>query len=227
VEIRVRMLGRFDDLLEKGTADLSPIDYPQHVKDDRRLYVTQETRVILPANIEGICRVEHKDDIADLDFFKDQADYFYVDQITRKELDCENMRPLGTNEHKVCKACTAKFKRQLGDICAFVQHIQASNQKLRAMDIFSGCGGITVGMDQTGVVDTRWAIEFDSSAAMTFKRNHPNAIAYNQCANLLLQRAIEQHDGKDSEVLQDFQEKDVPAMPAPGDVDFIYCGPPW
>ncbi|CAB5396346.1 unnamed protein product [Rhizophagus irregularis] len=73
------------------------------------------------------------------------------------------------------------------------------------MDIFSGCGGLTVGMDRTGIVETKWAIEFASSAALTFEINNPHAVAYNQCANLLLERAIAEHSRKEQlKPLQDF-----------------------
>ncbi|CAJ0911529.1 1777_t:CDS:2, partial [Entrophospora sp. SA101] len=100
-------------------------------------------------------------------------------------------------------------------------------RKLRAMDIFSGCGGITIGMDMTGIVNTKWAIEFAPSAALTFKNNNPDAIVYNQCANLLLERTIAEHVRNERpEEIYDFLKQKVPSMPRPGEVDFIYCGPP-
>ena len=96
------------------------------------------------------------------------------------------------------------------------------------MDIFSGCGGLTEGMEQTGVVETKWAIEYMPSAAKSFAQNHPQCKVYNQCTNLLLERAIAQHtraEGLDH--LKDIRGLAwVPDMPAPGEVDFIYCGPP-
>jgi DNA (cytosine-5)-methyltransferase 1 len=60
------------------------------------------------------------------------------------------------------------------------------------------------------------------------RTNNPHAVTYNQCANLLLERAIAEHSRKEQlKPLQDFLGREVPSMPAPGDVDFIYCGPPW
>ncbi len=50
-----------------------------------------------------------------------------------------------------------------------MEYINIQQKKLRAMDIFSGCGGLTVGMDKTGIVETKWAVEFASSAALTFE----------------------------------------------------------
>ncbi|OAD76274.1 hypothetical protein PHYBLDRAFT_132318 [Phycomyces blakesleeanus NRRL 1555(-)] len=99
--------------------------------------------------------------------------------------------------------------------------------KLVGLDIFSGCGGLTCGMDMTGVVDTKYAIEFSQSASLSFEKNFSGSIAYNQCANVLLERAISLHSRKETPGdLKDHLGRPLRAMPAPGDVDFIYCGPP-
>ncbi|KAJ2559373.1 hypothetical protein EV175_000373 [Coemansia sp. RSA 1933] len=101
------------------------------------------------------------------------------------------------------------------------------SQKLRALDLFSGCGGLTQGMDQSGVIETRWSVEYMESAGITFSKNHPNTQVYNQCSNLLLDSAIKDHQGIPREpLINKFNGKQLPPMPQPGDVDFIYCGPP-
>ncbi|KAJ2064821.1 hypothetical protein GGI08_002327 [Coemansia sp. S2] len=98
---------------------------------------------------------------------------------------------------------------------------------LRALDLFSGCGGLTQGMDQSGVVKTKWSVEFMPSAGYTFATNHPDAQVYNKCSNLLLDSAIRAHRGETVKPLVNkFDDKELPPMPQPGDVDFIYCGPP-
>ncbi|KAJ2869324.1 hypothetical protein GGI22_000329 [Coemansia erecta] len=101
------------------------------------------------------------------------------------------------------------------------------SQRLRALDLFSGCGGLTQGMDQSGVVETRWSVEYMESAGITFSKNHPNTQVYNQCSNLLLESAIKDHQGIARDpLINKFDGKHLPPMPQPGDVDFIYCGPP-
>ncbi|KAJ1981436.1 hypothetical protein H4R33_005251 [Dimargaris cristalligena] len=108
-----------------------------------------------------------------------------------------------------------------------IPHTIKKAKPLIALDIFSGCGGLTAGMEASGIVETKYAIEFMPSAALTFERNYPGATVYNQCANLLLARAIGQHmDGRELAPEQDFLGRRLPDMPAPGQVDFIYCGPP-
>ncbi|KAJ2806226.1 hypothetical protein H4R20_001770, partial [Coemansia guatemalensis] len=98
---------------------------------------------------------------------------------------------------------------------------------LRALDLFSGCGGLTQGLDQSGVVKTLWSVEYMPSAGMTFAKNHPDAQVYNQCSNLLLESAIKAYHGATTQpLINKFDGKELPPMPRPGDVDFIYCGPP-
>ena len=40
-------------------------------------------------------------------------------------------------------------------------------QKLRCLDIFAGCGGLSLGLDQSGVANTNWTIEKKSSSLRT------------------------------------------------------------
>ncbi|CAG8618202.1 1992_t:CDS:2, partial [Diversispora eburnea] len=238
VAILVRMLGRYDDIIKARTkrpVNMSAtyrdiITISEEVKDCRRLYFTEETKYLKNVDIlEGVCTVSHKENINDLEAYKDETDTFYVDYKIPKSfsrLADVNEVHMEPNEITICQTCADLRQDKQKNLEEFYEFIK-DNRKLRSMDIFSGCGGITVGMEQTGVVDTRWAIEFASSAALTFQKNNPGAIAYNQCANVLLKRAIDEHcNKKQLEVLNDFLGNKVPSMPAPGDVDFIYCGPP-
>ncbi|KAF9437753.1 hypothetical protein BGZ76_011283 [Entomortierella beljakovae] len=103
---------------------------------------------------------------------------------------------------------------------------QRSITKLRALDIFSGCGGLSLGLKDSGAVDSKYSIEFMTSAAETYRHNFPGATVYNDDANTLLGRTIDQCNGKIVPPKNDFGGKPLPDMPRPGDVDLIYCGPP-
>ena len=60
--------------------------------------------------------------------------------------------------------------------------------------------------------------------------NHPDAIVYNQCSNLLLSNALAAFEGESVAPLYNLQEgpnrKLLPPLPKRGEVDFIYGGPP-
>jgi methylase of polypeptide subunit release factors len=51
--------------------------------------------------------------------------------------------------------------------------------KLSTIDLFSGCGGLSLGLKQAGVSNCLWAVELDAMAALTYKRNFPESHVYN------------------------------------------------
>ncbi len=57
---------------------------------------------------------------------------------------------------------------------------------LRCLDVFAGCGGLSLGLDQSGATESKWAIEFEPRAAEAFKLNFPDvAISTDDC-NIIL-----------------------------------------
>eukprot|EP00795_Rhopilema_esculentum_P006330 gene6330-11763_t len=89
-------------------------------------------------------------------------------------------------------------------------------QKLRSLDVFAGCGGLTQGFHQSGIAETHWAIEKEESAAQAFKLNYPNASVFTDDCNLLLKMVMEgkEHDSKGQK------------LPRKGDVQLLCGGPP-
>lgn len=57
--------------------------------------------------------------------------------------------------------------------------MHASGKKLLAIDLFSGCGGLTLGLKQAGF-SVVGAVEIDSVAAETYKANHPRVKVWRQ-----------------------------------------------
>ena len=47
------------------------------------------------------------------------------------------------------------------------------DRPLRALDCFSGAGGLAFGLHQSGVSESHWAVEADPDAAKAFKLNNP------------------------------------------------------
>ncbi|VVC27920.1 DNA (cytosine-5)-methyltransferase 1-like,Bromo adjacent homology (BAH) domain,DNA (cytosine-5)- [Cinara cedri] len=87
---------------------------------------------------------------------------------------------------------------------------------LRGLDIFAGCGGLSKGLEDSGLLKSEWAIECDDKAAAAFKLNNPDAIVFVEDCNLLLKLAMS--GKKTNEVNQ--------KIPQRGEVDFICGGPP-
>ncbi|XP_030757301.1 DNA (cytosine-5)-methyltransferase 1-like [Sitophilus oryzae] len=85
--------------------------------------------------------------------------------------------------------------------------------KLKSLDIYAGCGGLSDGLERAGLVETKWAIEINSVAAKSFKSNNPAAIILEQDCNSVLSLLLE---GK---------QRDI-NMPEKGEVDIIVGGPP-
>lgn len=76
-------------------------------------------------------------------------------------------------------AATANRQQQL-------QH-QPDGLAMATMDIFAGCGGLSEGMHQARVADTKWAIEYEQPAADAFQLNNPGAAVFcNNCNVILL-----------------------------------------
>ncbi|KAL5240708.1 hypothetical protein ACI65C_008118 [Semiaphis heraclei] len=87
---------------------------------------------------------------------------------------------------------------------------------LRGLDIFAGCGGLSKGLEDSGLVISNWAIECDEKAAEAFKLNNPESTVFVEDTNHLLKLAIagEKTNSKNQNI------------PQKGEVDFICGGPP-
>jgi DNA (cytosine-5)-methyltransferase 1 len=57
-------------------------------------------------------------------------------------------------------------------------------------------------------------------------RKNSNAIIYNQCANCLLEHAVKSAKGQPQKLLS-IEEKILPPILKPGDIDCIVTGFPW
>jgi len=81
--------------------------------------------------------------------------------------------------------------------------------KLTCLDLFAGCGGLSIGLGQAGI-DVRWANEIDAYAAETYRKSHPGCTVFEEDVNLLYQRLLDRDRN----------------LPRPGEVDLVAGGPP-
>ena len=82
-------------------------------------------------------------------------------------------------------------------------------KSIKAIDLFAGCGGLSLGMETAGV-EVCWANENDKAAAASYRQNHKAVKLFEEDANGLLERMLR-------------GDRDTPT---PGDVDLVMGGPP-
>jgi DNA (cytosine-5)-methyltransferase 1 len=87
---------------------------------------------------------------------------------------------------------------------------------LSCLEIFAGCGGLSLGLHQSGVSNSRWAIELESSPARAFQKNFPNATVFEADCNTIL----------DEVLVGKTEDKYGKKYPLKGEVEMIVGGPP-
>ncbi|KAL1478241.1 hypothetical protein MTO96_016426 [Rhipicephalus appendiculatus] len=90
------------------------------------------------------------------------------------------------------------------------------HRKLRSLDVFAGCGGLSEGFHQAGVSETCWAIEREEPAATAFRLNFPDATIFTDDCNRLLRLVM------DGETVNERGQ----TLPQKGDVELLCGGPP-
>jgi DNA (cytosine-5)-methyltransferase 1 len=75
--------------------------------------------------------------------------------------------------------------------------------------------GLSLGLHQSGVVATKWAIEINEDAAKAYKENNPNTEVFAMDSNTLLQ-----------EIMEGAEQMSGHKLPKKGDVEFLCGGPP-
>uniref|UniRef100_A0A8C3QTV2 DNA (cytosine-5)-methyltransferase 1 n=1 Tax=Cyanoderma ruficeps TaxID=181631 RepID=A0A8C3QTV2_9PASS len=93
---------------------------------------------------------------------------------------------------------------------------QPQAPKLRTLDVFSGCGGLSEGFHQAGVSETLWAIEMWEPAAQAFRLNNPGSTVFTEDCNVLLKLVMA------GEKTNSLGQK----LPQKGDVEMLCGGPP-
>ncbi|KAJ7069693.1 S-adenosyl-L-methionine-dependent methyltransferase [Mycena amicta] len=192
--------------------------------DERRLYRTRHTNLVSEKDLDGVCFVKFipQTDTAAINAWitmGGSTDRFYTcTREIREEMTA--MDEDGFNE-KQCQIC---FERHIEDWDLY----SLNNPPLAALDVFSGAGGLSAGMELTGFVESRWAIEHSACAAQTFAANHPNAIVIHGDVNDVLKTLVERDQGNIPHPLRLSDGTFMPErnLPRPGEIDIIMGGPP-
>lgn len=89
-------------------------------------------------------------------------------------------------------------------------------RKLRTLDLFAGCGGLSEGLHQAGIAENLWAIEKEEPAAYAYRLNNPKTTVFSADCNTLLQKVMNGNSTDDN----------GQKLPQKGDVEILCGGPP-
>ncbi|XP_076172771.1 DNA (cytosine-5)-methyltransferase PliMCI [Ptiloglossa arizonensis] len=95
------------------------------------------------------------------------------------------------------------------DHCAVVK-------KLKTLDVFAGCGGLSEGLRQAGITNNQWAIEKEEPAACAYRLNNPDTTVFCEDCNVLLQKVM------NGELCDNSGQR----LPQKGEVELLCGGPP-
>ncbi|CAD6446882.1 2a07e0bb-aba2-48ba-8c20-010d0c54fb6d [Sclerotinia trifoliorum] len=181
--------------------------------DERRVFL-RKPKTLNPERLDGRCFVMHIEHIEDLDAYKDLEDTFWVQDhipqdLIKDSVSVEDLQPMPRKHFKYSKESKKRLKREEEKVV-----FQENGTKLT-----------TLGFHESGIVGTTYAIEFDTAAAKTLKRNFPDAIVYNHDANKLLQWAVNEEACLNAGILYDMENNALLKMPSIGDIQMIIGGP--
>ncbi|KAI0723866.1 S-adenosyl-L-methionine-dependent methyltransferase [Cerioporus squamosus] len=214
--LRVRVYGRYDEMV-KDLGALLP-------GDNRRLVQTDVMMNIKSHCIEGKAFVASLASARAKEDWVQRDDHFYCDLFQPSSV-YPSLEPLASDALPQCTTCNAaELDSHMAE-----ESLMATHHRLRGLELFAGAGGLSTGLEMSGFVKTKWAVEFSPSAARTFQANHPGAVMFNQSSNCLLEHAIKMAEGRSPCALYSIggaKAEELPSLPQRGEVDFIYGGPP-
>ncbi|KAF1897087.1 hypothetical protein Lal_00034789 [Lupinus albus] len=226
-----------------------------YCSDVQEVYYSDETHIVSVQSIEGKCEVRKKNDVPACSasglfqnvFF---CEHFY-DPATGSLKKCIINHPflpivsqlpahikVKYSSGHTCDAAARKRKgksKEGESLPEPEKERKTSNEKrLATLDIFAGCGGLSEGLQQSGIAQTKWAIEYEEPAGDAFRANHPEALVFVNNCNVILRAVMEKCGDTDdcistseaSELASKLDEKEIDNLPMPGKVDFINGGPP-
>ena len=111
----------------------------------------------------------------------------------------------GTPGHRTIISYThCKMSRKIGSQKKVQQRNKRADlwgfwkeKKVKALDLFAGIGGMSLGLIQAGI-DVTWAVENDQSASSTFQINHPKTFVFRESIRKWFEKLKQKtNNGKD------------------------------
>ncbi|XP_039145037.1 DNA (cytosine-5)-methyltransferase 1B-like isoform X1 [Dioscorea cayenensis subsp. rotundata] len=214
-----------------------------YAADIREVYYSEDIFSVSVEMLEGKCEVRKKNDLPTLDFPAITQHVFFCEKIYNAVNKCLNELPA---KHKFIISLNRKashtslrmLKREENcdvepDDCGRRKDL-SKDGRLAALDIFSGSGGLSEGLHQSGVSFTKWAIEYEQSSGEAFSQNHPDTLVFIDNCNVILRAIMEKCGDVDdcistseaTKLAAELSKEKLNNLPLPGQVDFIYGGPP-
>ncbi|RVW55299.1 DNA (cytosine-5)-methyltransferase 1A [Vitis vinifera] len=214
-----------------------------YTSDIREVFYSEETHFVPVEMIEGKCEVIQKHDLPSCDVLATFEHIFFCEHLFEPSKGSLKQLPVHIKmrysaRKAVDDAATRKRKGKgkVGEDDLKVERQKTAFQEncLATLDIFAGCGGLSEGLQQSGVSVTKWAIEYEEPAGDAFKLNHPESSMFINNCNVILRAVMEKCGDADdclstseaAELATSLGEKDINNLPLPGQVDFINGGPP-
>nr|XP_042136225.1 DNA (cytosine-5)-methyltransferase 1-like [Peromyscus maniculatus bairdii] len=193
-----------------------PVNY--YNVDINLLYWSDEEAVVDFSDVQGLCTVEYGEDLPESidDYSQGGPDRFYfMEAYNAKSKSFEdppdhtrNPGNKGKGKGKGEAQCQVSEPREPDTTIQL--------PKLRTLDVFSGCGGLSKGLHQAGIAETLWAIDSVDAEAQAFRMNNPGSMVFTEDCNVLLKQIMA------GEETNSYGQK----LPKKGDVEMLCGGPP-
>ncbi|KAJ7766897.1 S-adenosyl-L-methionine-dependent methyltransferase [Mycena metata] len=202
--------------------------YERHPDDSRQIYRTRRKNSVKVDDLDGHCFVRHLDpedpeEEKEIESWVEaHPDHFYLCSKASKG----NLEAIDKEDFDHCEAC---FDAHCGRLQEAVE-LTKNFGKIPVLEVFSGAGGLSQGLDQSGFFETKWAVEKSVPAAETFRLNHPETNVLCADINDLLRYSVDLRDGKTPEVFRSADKAGTPisreSVPTPGYGPGVVCGGP-
>uniref|UniRef100_A0A663DQ14 DNA (cytosine-5)-methyltransferase n=1 Tax=Aquila chrysaetos chrysaetos TaxID=223781 RepID=A0A663DQ14_AQUCH len=171
--------------------------------DINLLYWSDEETTVDFRAVQGRCTVVYGEDLTESiqDYSAGGLDRFYFLEVREPGFE-------GSGKGKGKSSVSCEQSEQ--------EPAELKLPKLRTLDVFSGCGGLSEGFHQAGVSETLWAIEMWEPAAQAFRLNNPGTTVFTEDCNVLLKLVMS------GEKTNSLGQK----LPQKGDVEMLCGGPP-
>ncbi|XP_044540853.1 DNA (cytosine-5)-methyltransferase 1-like [Gracilinanus agilis] len=190
----------------------------KHFEDINLLYWSDEEAIVDFADVQGRCVVQYWDCMAEPreEYSLGDVEHFYFQEAYNAKTKSFEDPPSYACGDKDKKRGKGKIRGKFVSEPSEQETVKVSLPKLRTLDVFSGCGGLSEGFHQAGVSETLWAIEMWDPAAQAFLLNNPEATVFREDCNVLLKLVMS------GEKTNSLGQK----LPQKGDVEMLCGGPP-